>query len=77
MYPSVAKEKNITGKVYIGFEINTDGSVGEVSVLNGVDPSLDSEAIRVIKLLPKWQPGKRAGTAVKVWYPVLVNFKLK
>jgi len=77
IYPAAAKDKNISGKVYIGFEINTDGSVGEVSVLNGVDPSLDAEAIRVIKLLPKWQPGKLAGTEVKVWYPVMVNFKLK
>ena len=76
-YPTGAKEKNIVGKVYIGLEINTDGSVGEVSVLKGVDPSLDAEAIRVIKLLPKWKPGKLAGAAVKVWYPVMVNFKLK
>ena len=77
IYPSGAKEKNISGKVYIGFEINPDGSVGEVSVLNSVDPALDAEAIRVIKLLPKWKPGKLAGVAVKVWYPVMVTFKLK
>jgi TonB family protein len=77
IYPATAKEKNITGKVYVVIEINTDGSVVEVSVLQGVDPSLDAEALRVIKLLPKWKPGKLAGVDVNVWYPVMVNFKLK
>ena len=77
VYPNAAKEKNISGKVILRFCINTDGSIDQVSVLKGVDPELNAEAIRVFKLLPSWKPGKLAGTPVKVWYSMPVTFTLK
>ena len=77
VYPKVAKDNNISGKVTVRFLINTDGSVGEVTVLNGIDPELNAEAIRLIKLLPAWKPGKLAGTPVKVSYALPVVFKIK
>jgi TonB family protein len=76
-YPIKAKEKSISGKVIVRFAVNPDGSVGDVTVSKGVSPELDSEAIRVIKLLPAWKPGKLAGTPVKVIYSVPVIFSLK
>ncbi|MBE3086707.1 MAG: TonB family protein [Bacteroidetes bacterium] len=76
-YPKAAKEKNISGKVILRFCINTDGSIDQVSVLKGVDPELNAEAVRVFKLLPSWKPGKLAGTPVKVWYSMPVIFTLK
>ena len=77
VYPAAAKEKNISGKVNIRFLINTDGSIGNISVLKSINPELDEEAIRVIKLLPVWIPGKLEGTPVKVWYSMPVTFTLK
>ena len=77
IYPAIAKEKNISGKIDLRFLISPDGSIGEVTVIKGIDPALDAEALRVIKLLPKWEPGKLAGIPVNVWYPVKVTFKLK
>jgi len=77
VYPALSKEKKITGKVYLSFCIYIDGSIGEVSVINGVDPALDKEAIRVIRLLPAWKPGKLDGTPVKVSYTLPVTFALK
>jgi TonB family protein len=77
VYPVTAKEKSVSGKVIVRFAVNPDGSVGDVTVSKGVSPELDSEAIRVIKLLPAWKPGKLAGTPVKVMYSVPVIFSLK
>ena len=59
------------------FVINSKGKVGEIKVVRGVDPALDAEAIRVIKNLPDWTPGKQAGRAVKVAFTVPINFKLQ
>ena len=76
-YPVVAQENNIQGKVTIQFVVGRDGSVQDVSVARSVDPSLDKEAVRVVKSMPKWIPGKQGGTAVRVKYFVPVNFKLQ
>jgi TonB family protein len=77
VYPASAKEKKISGKVNVRFSINTDGSIGDVSVLKGVSPELDAEAIRIVKLLPPWKPAKLSGTPVRVLYSLLVTFTLK
>jgi TonB family protein len=76
-YPLTPKEKKISGKVRLIYCVKPDGSVGEVKVISGVDPELDAEAVRVVSLMPKWKPGKLAGTPVKVYYPVTVTFTLK
>ena len=75
-YPPIAKEYNITGKVYISFVVDKSGSVTDVKVVRGVDKNLDAEAVRVIKSLPKYKPGKQRGKAVKVMFTVPINFTL-
>jgi len=77
VYPQEAKEKKTTGKVRLMMCIDTDGSVSETNAMPGSDPLLAAEASRVVKLLPKWTPGKLAGVPVKVYYPVTVTFTLK
>ena len=76
-YPKDAKEKGIQGKVLARFMVKKDGSVSDVSVMQKVNPSLDNEAIRVVKLLPKFTPGKLNGKTVPVWFMVPINFTLK
>lgn len=76
VFPEIAKENGIQGKVYVSFVINQKGEVENVKVLRGVDPSLDKEAIRVVKTLPKWKPGSQRGKPVKVSYNVPINFQL-
>ncbi|MFA8434129.1 MAG: energy transducer TonB [Marinifilaceae bacterium] len=76
-YPVIAQENGITGRVFISFVINKTGNVEQVRILRGVDPSLDKEAIRVIKSMPKWKPGKQRGKPVKVSYTVPINFQLQ
>lgn len=76
-YPDVAKENNIQGKVILRFCVTYKGTVDQVSVVRGVDPLLDEEAIRVIKMLPLWKPGKQGGKPVNVWYSVPISFQLK
>jgi TonB family protein len=76
VYPKEAKDKNIQGRVITRFVVKADGSVGDIQVLKGVDPLLDSESIRVLKLLPKWQPGKQGGQPVNVWYSIPITFNL-
>jgi protein TonB len=75
-YPKIAKEMGITGKVYVDFIIGKDGVVTDVKVLRKVDPFLDKEAIRVIKSMPKWKPGKQRGKPVKVSFQVPINFTI-
>lgn len=77
VYPEVAKENNIQGRLTVQFCVKADGSIGEIIVLRGVDPELDNEARRVISELPKFKPGKQGGKAVPVWYTVPINFQLK
>lgn len=76
-YPKVAQEKGIQGKVYVTFVVTKDGSVAKATIARGVDPSLDTEALRVVNSLPKWKPGKQRGQAVNVSYTVPINFKLE
>ncbi|PWE00417.1 energy transducer TonB [Marinilabilia rubra] len=76
-YPVIAQENGIQGRVYVKFVINTDGSVTDVQIARGVDPSLDKEALRVVRDMPKWKPGKQRGKAVRVSYTVPINFVLQ
>lgn len=76
-YPSVAEENGIQGRVVCTFVVETNGSITDVKVVRAVDPALDREAVRVIKSMPKWIPGKQNGKAVRVKYTVPVNFKLQ
>jgi protein TonB len=76
-YPTMAMENNIQGRVVVRFVVTQDGSVGEVKVVRSKDPDLDREAVRVVKSLPKFIPGKMNGHAVNVWYTLPVNFKLQ
>ena len=76
-YPPMAAENNIQGRVVVKFVVKKDGNVGEVVVLRGKDPDLDKEAVRVVKTLPKFIPGKMNGQAVSVWFTLPINFKLQ
>lgn len=77
-YPVIAQENGIQGRVICQFVVNKDGSIVDVEVVrSGGDASLDKEAVRVIKSMPKWNPGKQRGKAVRVKYTVPVNFKLQ
>ena len=77
-YPVVAEENGIQGRVICQFVVNKDGSIVDVEVVrSGGDASLDKEAVRVIKSMPKWKPGKQRGKAVRVKYTVPVNFRLQ
>ncbi len=76
-YPVVAEENGIQGRVIATFVVERDGSITDVKVVKSVDPSLDKEAIRVLKSMPKWIPGKQNGSAVRVKYTVPVTFRLQ
>lgn len=76
-YPDVAKKEGIQGKVYVSFVVEKDGSVGDTKIARGVEPALDNEALRVVKTLPKWIPGKQKGKAVRVQYTLPINFALQ
>ena len=76
-YPVVAEENGVQGKVVCTFVVETDGSISNVTVVRGVDPSLDKEAVRVIKSMPRWNPGRQDGRPVRVKYNVPVNFRLQ
>jgi protein TonB len=76
-YPEVAKENNIQGRVIVRFCVTAKGGVSQVSVLKGVDPELDKEAMRVVTTLPPFKPGKQGGKPVPVWYMVPITFTLK
>ena len=77
-YPVIAQENGIQGRVICQFVVNKDGSIVDVEVVrSGGDASLDKEAVRVIKTMPKWKPGKQRGKPVRVKYTVPVNFKLQ
>lgn len=76
-YPVIAQENNIQGRVVCQFVVGRNGEIEDVKVVRGIDPSLDKEAIRVIKAMPKWIAGKQGGNAVKVRYTLPVQFKLQ
>lgn len=75
-YPQLARENNITGKVYVTFVVEKDGSVSNARVLRDIGGGCGAEAIRVVKSMPKWTPGKQRGKAVRVQYNLPVNFNL-
>ncbi len=76
-YPVVAAENGISGRVVVQFVVERDGSVSQVRVVRGVDPSLDKEAQRVISSMPKWIPGKQNGQAVRSRFTAPVTFRLE
>ena len=77
VYPEIAKENGVSGRVTLQFTVEKDGSVTKVRVLRGVDPSLDKEAVRVVSMSPKWKPGKQRDRAVPVTYTFPVIFQLR
>ena len=77
VYPEIAKENGVQGRVTLQFTVNADGTVSNVKVLRGVDPALDKEAVRVVSMSPKWKPGKQRDRAVKVTYTFPVIFQLR
>ena len=76
-YPVIAQENNIQGRVICNFVVEKDGSITDVQVVRGVDPSLDREAVRVIQQMPRWKHGKQRGQAVRVRFTLPVVFRLQ
>ncbi len=76
-YPEIAAENGISGRVFVRFVVEPNGVVDNVTVVRGVDPALDAEAIRVVKSSPKWSPGKQRGKAVRVAYTIPIVFVLQ
>ena len=76
-YPAEAKDNGIQGKVILKFIVTSEGNVENVYVVRGVDPLLDNEAVRVMNLCPKWEPGKMKGKPVNIYYSVPISFSLK
>ena len=77
IYPSIAQEMGIQGKVYVQFVVNKNGEIVDITIAKGVDRSLNEEALRVVQNMPNWKPGKQRGKAVNVSYNIPINFKLK
>ena len=75
-YPPIARENNITGMVVLKFVINEDGSISDIQVLRDIGGGCAEEAIRVVKKMPNWKPGKQRGKAVKVHFNLPVRFTL-
>ena len=75
-YPASAVEDGAQGKVVVQFTIDTDGSIKNAEVVRSLHPDLDKEALRVVKTMPKWTPGKNNGTPVKVIYRLPITFKM-
>lgn len=76
-YPTIASENNIQGRVMVSFIVERDGSVSDVKILRGVDPSLDKEAMRLVSSMPKWKPGMQTGKPVRARFNIPVTFKLR
>lgn len=76
-YPELAQQNNVQGKVIVKFTVEKDGSISGATVVRGVDKDLDREAIRVVKKMPRWSPGKNNGAAVRSYYTLPVTFKLQ
>jgi protein TonB len=78
VYPAIAAEKNLQGKCFLQFVVEEDGSITNIKVLRGVPdcPEFDMEAVRIVKSMPKWKPGKIQGRAVRSYYTLPVAFNL-
>ena len=75
-YPETARDYDIQGRVIVKFVVEKDGSIGPAKVVKGVDSALDQEALRVVRQMPRWQPGKNDGVAVRSWFTLPVTFRL-
>lgn len=75
-YPTIARESGIQGTVFVTFVVERDGSVTDVKVLRGIGGGCDEEAIRVVKNMPRWSPGKQRGKAVRVQFNMPIKFTL-
>lgn len=75
-YPKVAEENGVQGRVVVQFTIDKDGTIIDSWVVRSVDPSLDKEALRVVRIMPKWSPGTQNGTPVRVKFTLPISFKL-
>jgi len=76
-YPAMAKDANIQGVVYLNFEISERGEIKDVKILRGIGGGCDEEAMRVVKKLPKFNPGQQRGRPVRVSYNLPMRFSLK
>ena len=76
-YPEAAQQNDIQGRVIVNFVVEKDGSIANVKIAKGVDKDLDREALRVVKKMPKWQPGKNNGVAVRSYFNLPVIFRLQ
>jgi periplasmic protein TonB len=76
-YPDIARENGISGRVVVKFVVDQTGQVTDVTILRGVDPALDQEALRVVRASPKWAPGKQRGRPVKVQFVFPITFVLQ
>jgi protein TonB len=76
-YPETAQQNDVQGRVVVKFVVEKDGSIGAATIAKGVDKDLDKEALRVVKKMPKWQPGKNNGVAVRSYFNLPVTFKLQ
>ena len=76
-YPKEAMEKEISGRVLVGFIVEKDGSISETEIVKGIGGGCDEEAVRVVKAMPKWKPGKEKGKPVRVSYMMPIFFKLQ
>lgn len=76
-YPANAAKNNVEGRVAVQFVIEKDGRIGEVKIARSVDPELDAEALRVVKSMPNFIPGRQDGKPVAVWYTIPISFKLQ
>ena len=76
-YPESAQQNDIQGRVVVRFVVEKDGSIGAATIVKGVDKDLDREALRVVKKMPRWQPGKNNGVAVRSYFNLPVVFKLQ
>lgn len=76
-YPPAASRANVSGRVFVSFVVNTDGSIQDVQVLKGLGFGTDEEAMRVVRAMPKWRPGKQSGRPVRVKYNLPINFQLE
>lgn len=76
-YPESAQQNDIQGRVIVKFVVEKDGSIGQATIVKGVDKDLDREALRVVKKMPRWQPGKNNGVAVRSYFNLPVTFKLQ
>ena len=76
-YPPICVEQGIQGRVYCQFVVNRDGSIVDIKILRSPDPALSKEAERVLKMMPRWSPGKQRGKPVRVKFSLPVMFRLQ